>query len=262
MDLSFLQNVEVAVVEEAKTTTKSSYGLPTGNAIRVYASGKVFPSLDLVAKYNLEYTKKDAENSGNGFDIFKSTNWGGFPVNAPQTYLFIAAVPKTMPKVDLFSSCGYDKETGEPIASVTKQGRGSFGKELVELVKEVFGTEIEKGSFVDLTIEDSVKVEAPNGLYFIPKTITRGEKKGQMDAVRRENLTVNPLVLVTSDEEVQETVAAEETAVEAVVADAETEAVDVRLEQDSNPFEDKESAAPEKEVSAPGLPDFPEMPSV
>jgi hypothetical protein len=116
-----------------------------------------------------------------------------FPANAPQTYILIAPVSKVSPKVDLFGSVKYN-EDGTPVNSVMEQGGGTFGEQLLEMITEVYGITLEKGSFLDLEVKAEVVVKSPNDVYFIPKTIARGEKKGQITVVRRENITVMPLV--------------------------------------------------------------------
>lgn len=195
MNFDFLKNVQLSVPETkterpGRTATPKN---PEGLTLRVFANGKVYPSQELVDKFNLDYLRKDSVLSGNGLDVFKSTDWGMFPVDAPQKYIFIAPVLKDLPKVDLFGSVKYN-EDGTPVNSVMEQGGGTFGEQLLEMISEVYGITLEKGSFLDLEIKADVVVKSPNDVYFIPKTITRGEKRGQVTVVRRENITVMPLV--------------------------------------------------------------------
>ena len=195
MNFDFLKNVQLSVPETkterpGRTATPKN---PEGLTLRVFANGKIYPSQELVDKFELEYKDKSSNVPNYGLDVFKSTDWGMFPVDAPQKYIFIAPVTKDSPKVDLFGSVKYN-EDGTPVNSVMEQGGGTFGEQLLEMISEVYGITLEKGSFLDLEIKADVVVKSPNDVYFIPKTITRGEKRGQVTVVRRENITVMPLV--------------------------------------------------------------------
>ena len=196
-NLDFLTNVQLNVPENKVKAEKPGRTAvtknPEGLTLRVFSNGKIYPSQDLVTLLNLEYTTKDTATNNNGLDIFKSTDWGMFPVDAPQKYIFIAPVPKDSPKVDLFGQVGYSEE-GRPKNSVMEQGGGSFGEQMLEMISEVYGITLEKGSFLDLEVKSEVVVKSPNDVYFIPKTVARGEKKGQITVVRRENISVMPLV--------------------------------------------------------------------
>lgn len=219
MNFDFLKNVQLSVPENKAKAEKPGRTAvaktPEGLTLRVFANGKIYPSQELVDRFDLEYQRKDSLLSGNGLDVFKSTDWGMFPVDAPQKYIFIAPVLKDSPKVDLFGSVKYN-EDGAPVNSVMEQGGGTFGEQLLEMISEVYGITLEKGSFLDLEVKADVVVKSPNDVYFIPKTVARGEKKGQITVVRRENITVMPLVPCAeianilnnvdevSDEEVQE----------------------------------------------------------
>ena len=169
---------------------------PEGLTLRVFASGKIYPSQELVAKFSLEYEVKGLSNISNGMDVFKSIDWPMFPTSAPDKYIFVGIVPKNLPKVDLFGQVGYE-EDGSPKSSVLEQGGGSFGIQLLEMIKEVYWIEIEKGQFVDFEIKEDVKIKSSNDLYFVPKTVARGEKKGEITVVRRESIDIMPLVPVS-----------------------------------------------------------------
>lgn len=219
MNFDFLKNVQLSVPETKTKSEKPGRTAvtknPEGLTIRVFANGKIYPSQELVNKFDLEYKVYDSILKGFGLDVFKSTDWGMFPVDAPQKYIFIAPVLKDSPKVDLFGSVKYN-EDGTPVNSVMEQGGGTFGEQLLEMILEVYGITLEKGSFLDLEVKADVVVKSPNDVYFIPKTVARGEKKGQITVIRRENITVMPLVPCVeitnildnveevSDEEVQE----------------------------------------------------------
>lgn len=228
MNFDFLKNVELNVPETKVASVRSTANKnPEGMCIRVFASGKIYPSQELVDQFSLEYVAKDSEVVSNGLDVFKSVDWPMFPVNAPDKFIFVAPVPKNSPKVDLFGQVGYDEE-GNPKNSVLEQGGGSFGAQLVEMLEQIYGIVIEKGKYVDLEVKTDITVTSPNGIYYVPKTVTRGEKKGELSVVRRENILVMPLVPLAE--------VAQETAegIEEVVTEAEfvdegeaTEAMDV-----------------------------------
>lgn len=197
MNFDFLRNVQLSVPETKTKAEKpgrtSVIKNPEGLTLRVFANGKIYPSQELVDMFNLEYPTKDSINPNNGLDVFKSTDWGMFPVNAPQKYIFVAPVSKVSPKIDLFGSVKYN-EDGTPVNSVMEQGGGTFGEQLLEMITEIYGITLEKGSFIDMEVNADVIVTSPNDVYFIPKTVARGEKKGQITVVRRELITVMPLV--------------------------------------------------------------------
>ena len=197
MNFDFLKNVQLSVPETKTKAEKPGRTAvpknPEGLTLRVFANGKIYPSQELVNTFDLEYPCRDIDAVNFGLDVFKSTDWGMFPVNAPQKYIFIAPVLKDSSKVDLFGSVKYT-EDGKPVNSVMEQGGGTFGEQLLEMITEVYGITLEKGSFLDLEVKTDVVVKSPNDVYFIPKTVARGEKKGQITVVRRENITVMPLV--------------------------------------------------------------------
>ena len=194
MNFDFLKNVELNVPETKVASIRSTASKnPKGMCIRVFATGKIYPSQQLSEELFLEYQAKDTEIIGNGLDIFKSIDWPMFPINAPEQFIFVAPVPKNSPKVDLFGQVGYD-ESGNPKNSVLEQGGGSFGAQLLEMLEQVYGIVIEKGKYVDLEVKTDITVTSPNGIYYVPKTVTRGDKKGELSVVRRENILVMPLV--------------------------------------------------------------------
>ena len=260
MNFDFLSTV---TVKNEKTKRVATPKLPLGLALRVFATGAVYPSEELVAKYDLEYQNKSEDKNayvGNGFDIILSTDWAAFPADAPQAYLFIASAPKALPRIDLFGQCSYN-EDGTPKATVTAQGSSSFGKKyLVPMVEKVFGITLEKGQYVDLVINTEVSIPSEDGIFYIPKPFTRGEKaeKGMMDIVRRENIVINPLTAIASTEEPVE---AEET----VENDAEyTEAEDqanTNVAEDTMPVGATEDTAT-TEVPETPTPEAPEAPFV
>lgn len=270
MNFDFLKEVVVAAPEKKAAVKSSAPKLPEGMRIRVFASGRIYPSPELVAAWQLDYMTKGSETPGFGLDIFKSKDWSGFPVDAP-ALLFCAPVNRTLPKVDLFSSCGYD-EQGAPKTTVVEQGGGSFGKTLVTMVQDVFGIEIPSGDFVDLEIKTDIVVPSSNGLFYVPKVISRGANKGQVDAVRRENIVVSPFELIGGEDfkvTVEEAESAE-TAKETVTQEDATEMVKsgeatIPTEETAEAPKDifaeateVPTAQPEAPAAMPAMPDFPE----
>jgi hypothetical protein len=204
---------------------------PAVLAIRLFKDGSVYPSQAAVDKFNLEYKPatitKDEKNrnvyayqngQGNGFDIIDSRQWNSY--KAEGDMLFIAAVDKGEPKVDLFKQAAYDETTGQPISSVMDQGTASFGKAvLIPAVEELygikFGSDAAKGEmeFVDLMICDTVAginipeaLSPKNGYALFPKRIIRGNDAGKPDYQRREKPVIYALIPSTLLEEAQQEV--------------------------------------------------------
>lgn len=210
MNFDFLKNTTLNAVE--KTPAKTSTGRiavernPTnGASLRLFKDGSVYPSMEAVGKYDLEYaysTSTDVNVTGNGFDVIDSRQWAQYPQDA-QPVLFIAAVPKKSGLVDLFASA-----KGED-TSVMTQGSKTFGVELIVMLQEVYNVEdlFATQKYVDLVIMDNVEMPSIDGIYNVPKTVAKGENKGNITTKRRENITVNPLALfytaVTVEEEVE-----------------------------------------------------------
>jgi hypothetical protein len=221
MSLSFLKGITLKSNEEVKPafiTTKAARPSidrsPVNADLRVFKDGSIYPSKALVEKFNLEYVGKDhvyaeGESQANGFDIVSSKT---FPNTShlEASFLLIGVVPKSLPKVDVFGSTTYvsDKDVEKDStlvlnaakSSVLDQGANTFGKEvLIPMLKEVYGFEFgENDKFVDLIIVSDQPLVTSDGNYFIPKRITRGEKKGQLDIVVRQNIDLFPLVLAAA----------------------------------------------------------------
>lgn len=184
---------EVVKPAAARTTTAKNRNPETAD-IRVYKDGSVYPSAALVAEFNLAYVGKDVEPKGNAFDVFKSSeflNTKHWP--AEDTVLFITAVDRKLPKTDLFSGSKYD-EAGEPKSDVLTQGSNTFGGGLLVTLKELYGVEPNEEGYIDLSIVRSIPFTTDDAIYYVPKVITRGDAKGKSDLVRRENLTLFPLI--------------------------------------------------------------------
>ena len=205
MDLSFLKDVKLEVVKKATPKVKTSVPkLPTEADLRVFPSGRVYPSEAFAAEYDLEFKPKVALVEGeeptvivgNGFDIFSSEKWGMLMGKMPQELVFVAAVPKSAAKVDLWASTKYDADTNTPKASVFLQGASTFSKDvLVPMLASVYGIDWNTVEFVDFTISRENTVASENNIYHLPKIVSNGKYKGDDTYIRRENLTICPLVV-------------------------------------------------------------------
>lgn len=143
------------------------------------------------------------EGTGNGLDVISSKEWAQFGSNTDGAMVFVSVVPKSSPKVDLFGSTTFD-ETGTPKSTVAEQGAATFGSAvLIPMVQDIygikFGTEEGEVEFIDLMIFESLgkgdqKMEITERfsrpIMNFPKRVTRGEGKGSLDYVRRENCKV------------------------------------------------------------------------
>ena len=259
-DFSFLNNVEVVTPEkEAKVKSVSAVKVdkyPTeGTIIRVWANGNIFPSPALVKELNLEYgSSVPVQAVGNGLDVFAFSKMPNAPQIA-QDCIMISAVLKSAPKVDLFGSCKYDA-AGQPKSSVLTQGGGTFGEEFVAMIKEVYGITIEKGTFLDLEVKLDISPKV-SPIVYLPKTVDRGPKKGQLDVARRENITIFPLVPIVAAAqvpiEIDEAVAPVEVQIEDVV-EVQVE-IQVEIQVEAIP---EVIAEAKQEIVAPAVPIFAE----
>lgn len=198
-DFSFLNQVEVITPEkETRVNVAKTDKYPTeGTVIRVWANGNIFPSPALVKVLNLEYgSSVPVQAAGNGLDVFAFSKLPNAPKVA-QDCIMISAVLKSAPKVDLFGSCKYD-ELGQPKSSVLTQGGGTFGEEFIAMIKEVYGIEIPKGTYLDLEVKLDISPKV-SPIVYLPKIVDRGPKKGQPDVARRENISIYPLVPIITE---------------------------------------------------------------
>lgn len=250
LNISVQPNAEKSVVKTAKGGGKAAQERnPTNGAhLRLFKDGRLYPSAELVAKFNLEYTDI-ATKGGNGFDVTESSRWTNTASN-PNTCIFISAIPKAEPKVDLFGSTTYfgpkdelpeGKKVGDAASSAITQGPATFGKKLIVMLREAYnldstiveGTEggidplFGEKNHVDLFIAEKYPVTLPDGIYYLPKQVSSGENKGEWTVVRRENITMFPLVVFTPEcvttEVVSESV--NETVTEAVIEEANVQIV-------------------------------------
>jgi hypothetical protein len=181
-------------------------------AIRIYKDGSVYPSKELVEKFDLEFRSKGSAEQGKGFDIIDTEQAKQYFGQLPQRVIMACPVPRNAKglKPDLFASTTYyteteaaeatkESKTGETFStdqaksSVLTQGAVSFGKdELLPLVKEVYGVEPGEGGYIDFTFEgvDDEPLRIPANkpqIAFLPKTVSRGKEKGKPTVSRREN---------------------------------------------------------------------------
>ena len=184
---------------------------PEGLTIRVFRDGSVYPSLELVEKFGLEYVAKDAAMVGNGFDVIDTQLFPQFQVG--KRILIISSAQKNLPKVDLFGSTTYE-ENGKPKASVIDQGSKTFGTDdLIPMIEEIYGitfyksavtakvateksaavgasAEVEGEEFVDMVLVANPATNAPwkasRDVVYIPKKVSRGKDKGTVSTQRRE----------------------------------------------------------------------------
>jgi hypothetical protein len=210
MNLDFLASATLEDVAESKAVVRTGgqkkVRNPQGLAIRVFRTGEVYPSQELVDKFALEYAGKDAEH-GYGFDVIDTDLFPSFKV--AQRVILISPVKKAAGKVDLFGVTSYDKETGAPLASVMNQGAKTYGKDdLIPMIEEIygikFGTEEGQVEFLDLQLIANPATgepwTTPREIAFIPKAISRGPNKGSVNTVRREKPQLYVLAPVSSTE--------------------------------------------------------------
>lgn len=112
MNLDFLKNVKLNPVAKTAAKPRTSSSVPPENAdLRVYANGKVFPSIAFAEKFALEFVPKVNvanegadpvfEVQGNGLDIFDTTIWGMMSAAREagaleSEFLCIVVVPKIL----------------------------------------------------------------------------------------------------------------------------------------------------------------------
>jgi len=232
---------EKVPVSRKGVTTKQRN--PERLAIRLFRDGSVYPSAELVEKFQLEYANKGAI-TGNGFDVIDTALYPSF--NVGKRILIINPVPKALPKVDLFGSTTY-KEDGTPKSNVMTQGAKTYGAdELIPMVEEIYGItfykpavdaqdgveaseEVEGVEFVDLALVVNPVTNEPwaKAITYIPKKVSRGKDAGQVTTQRRENAQFYALLPLSSIQPAEET--AKETGAE--LPDNQQEAEDVETEE-------------------------------
>ena len=194
MNLDFLNNISLdPVADKKKPVRKATPKLPENADLRVFKSGKIYPSKAFATEY--EYRNKDSQDKGYALDVFDSQKWGMIAGKLPQELIFVAKVPKGSAKADLFNSCKYDDQ-GEPKSSVLTQGGGSFGETFKEMLTRIYNVDWDITEYVDLNVDTEHQIKSPNQIYFIPKVVSRGANKGKEDYIRRELVPIYPLVVV------------------------------------------------------------------
>jgi hypothetical protein len=254
MDLSFLKDVKLEVVIKATPKQKiSTPKLPTEADLRVFSNGKVYPSEAFAKEYDLEFKPKvtlaevAAEGEeptvivGNGLDIFTSKKWGMIMGQLPTELVFVTAVPKSAAKVDLWASTKYDGDTNTPKASVFLQGVSTFSREvLVPMLADIYEIDWETAEYVDFNVSREDIVASENSIYHLPKVVSTGQHKGEDTYVRRENLTICPLIVVHTE-------------LKAVVEPVEKASMDEAMSKSSkakDPKDHGETKAPVKDWAA------------
>ena len=209
----FLKSLNLVDPGRQRPTSEKN---PIGLRIRIFHNGKIYPSQQLVQKFDLEYKNKPTEgqegqegqeetyNYGNGFDIVDSTKWR--PLEDQMKMLLFSVVPKNQPKVDLFGSAIYNDDN-TPKVSVMNQGTTS--PSLLQFVKDI-GWFTNDHSYCDLEVVIANPINTIDNIYYLPKTIEKGASAGQDTYVRRENITLYP---VNIPENLVEQITQEETLV-------------------------------------------------
>lgn len=202
INFDFLKDMEVKEIEKSPVPASLHGKTPAPGAhLRLFSDGSIFPSDDLIKLHHLEYQPKGTDQPENGYDVFLSTDWSQF--TGDQVFVCINPISKHEAKVDIFSTTKY-KADGTPKASVVDQ-KTKAGEKVIELLEKclepnesLFGTK----TFVDLKInlETPIKPTA-TGIYNLPKPISRGKDAGKPSYIRRENITIYPLVVVESQVE-------------------------------------------------------------
>lgn len=189
MDYSFLRNLTLVDTGRIRQPKEKN---PKGLSVRVFTNGEVYPSEELVKKYNLEFVDKDSEAPANGIDVVDSIEWT--PLASQPRVILFGITPKSNKKVDLFAS-GRHNEDGTPKNSVLTQGAPS--ESLLSLVRSM-GYITGDQKYVDLVILEEYPITTKDNLAYIPKVIERGVNKGEKTYERREAVTFYP---VTTSEE-------------------------------------------------------------
>lgn len=180
----FLTNLTLTDTGRLKTPKERN---PTGLTIRVYSGGQVYPSKELVDRFDLEYKTKDVNGDPTGFglDIVDSHEWA--PLKEHPRMILFAPVSRALPKVDIFARCLYTTE-GKPRASVMDQG--TISTVLVDLCRSM-GYLNPDQKYVDLQFVD-MPIKPSGGIAYIPKKIEKGPKAGEDTYERRENIVLYP----------------------------------------------------------------------
>lgn len=194
MDFSYLKGAQLKDTKARNNRPKEPTSRnPEGLSVRIYHNGKVYPSAELVNKFNLEYTSTHYyRKDSNGFDVIDSTAWKPLE-NQPRAIIF-GLVSRDHNKIDLFSMTKHD-ENGNPITSVLTQG--NVCQTLLDLVRSM-GYLNEGENYADLQIHEEYEFSTENGVSYIPKTVERGDRKGAETYERRDNVRFFPVSKITA----------------------------------------------------------------
>lgn len=202
--LSFLSNLtllENKPTGSAPKTTGATPLNPEAADLRLFKDGRIYPSSDLVKEFDLEYRPKStkADQRGFGFDLVDSRKFYNYPKEAP-AIMMLAALSKGESKVDLFGTTNYQADKETPNSSVLEQGAATRGKDLIEELVAIYGYEsvdalFGEERFVDLKIVRQQPIKTNDDIYHVMKKVVRGPRKGEDEPVRRENLTLFPLIV-------------------------------------------------------------------
>lgn len=187
--LSFLKNIQIVATEDDKPKRRSTgskeWNPPTGLAVRVWYDGSVYPSQELVDKFQLEYRNRPEEEKkevvtdadgnivetpkllieekakpfmGNGFDVLDSEDYPAFQTGGIRV-LVISPAPKDAGKVNLFYTVGYNEDR-TPKISVMDQGLATFGADfLVPKIEEIYGIKFLEPEVIGRDAVEEVKDE-------------------------------------------------------------------------------------------------------
>ena len=170
MDLTFLNDISLEKTVVNTRVSSIDHVPANGAQLRLFKDGKIFPSAQLVEDHSLEYVAKE-EEVGNGYDIVDTQHYPNYPQDNPRLVM-VAIASKNLPKVDLFSSVGYNPDANaSPKSSVLTQGSSTTGKWLITMLEEVYDLELfpEGVNFVDLVISTEFGLTTPNNIYHLPQ---------------------------------------------------------------------------------------------
>ena len=201
MDLSYLSDITLVSAPKVAKTKATVVKLPENADIRVFYTGKIYPSAEFAKKADLEFRPKEVlvpgskeEVVGNGMDIFSSIGWDMLPTPLAVPVLFAYIVPKAFSKVDLWANTKYDK-AHVPASSVFTQGSNVFSRgKLLQMLTDTYNIDWNKVEYVDLVLKTDIVIPSVSGMYDIPKTSKT--KDGEVfNPIRRQNIAISPLVL-------------------------------------------------------------------
>lgn len=202
----FLKTMEVKEVDKPAASAPVSKIPAPGSHLRLFPDGSVYPSAELVALHSLEFQPQGSAQPENGYDVFTSSDWEQYGNSSAkaQPFVCLALVSKHHSKVSLFSQTKYNADQ-TPKSSVLTQKTNS-GEELIQALKAVYldspdGDLFEGKAYLDLIIGIGHALpKTATGIYHIPKQFQRGKEKGKPTYVRRENISVFPVIIAESQD--------------------------------------------------------------